>query len=240
MYDGRDLTLEGQALGAIRAHAQNGFEPTPLQLELIAEFQRSSPRFFSSLPLFLFARGGPPPRLPNGVTASEKRGRAMFDDVPITPGSTRGLCAMCHSGPMLDVSNAFNIFLPDLPGLRFFGVGVTERNKLNLPTHEFIIDGIERIVTPDPGACLTDPPDPNEFPPELFGPGGPLPLSIACSLFKTPSLWGVRHTAPYFHDNSSKTLKEVAEQYTFMFKLFAGISLTPQDEADIVAFLKLL
>ena len=240
MYDGRDLTLEAQALGAIRAHAQNGFEPTPLQLELIAEFQRSSPRFFSSLPLYLFAHGGPPPRLPNGVTASEKRGRAMFDDVPITPGSTRGLCAMCHSGPMLDVSNEFNIFLPDLPGLRFFGVGVTERNKLNLPTHEFIIDGIDRVVTPDPGACLTDPPDPNEFPPELFGPGGPLPLSIACSLFKTPSLWGVRHTAPYFHDNSSKTLKEVAEQYTFMFRLFAGIILTPQDEADIVAFLKLL
>ena len=50
----------------------------------------------------------------------------------------------------------------------------------------------------------------------------------------------MRHTAPYFHDNSSKTLEEVAEQYTFMFKLFAGITLTPQDEADIVAFLRLL
>ena len=240
MYDGRDTTLEGQALGAIHAHAHNGFEPTPLQLELIAEFQRTSPRFFSSVPLFLFAHGGPPPRLPDGVTASQKRGRAMFDDVPITPGSTRGLCAMCHSGPMLDVSNEFNVFLPGLPGLRFFGVGVTERNKLNLPTYEFILDGTERIVTPDPGHCLTDPLDPNEFPPELFGPGGPFPLSIACSLFKTPSIWGIKHTAPYFHDNSSKTLEEVAEQYTFMFKLFAGINLTPQDEADIVAFLKLL
>ena len=110
-------------------------------------------------------------------------------------------------------------YLPaDLPGLRFFGVGVSERNKLNLPTHKFIIDGIDRIVTPDPGACLTDPRDPDEFPPELFGPGGPLPLIIACNLFKTPSLWGIRHTAPYFHDNSSKTLEEVAEQYTFMFE----------------------
>jgi len=240
MYDGRDLTLEAQAFSAVRAHAQNGVEPTPLQLELLAEFQRTAPRFFSSLPLFIFAHGGPPPRLPVGVTASEKRGRAMFDDVPITPGSTRGLCAMCHSGPMLDVSNEFNIFLPDLPGLRFFGVGVSERNTPNLPTYEFIVDGTDRIVTPDPGACLTDPPDPNEFPPELFGPGGPLPLIIACNLFKTPSLWGVAHTAPYFHDNSSKTLKEVAAQYTFMFKLFAGIHLTPQDEADIVAFLRLL
>ena len=240
MLDGRDATLEGQALGAVHAHAGNGVEPTPLQLQLIAEFQRTAPRFFSSLPLFLFAHGGPAPRLPNGVTASEKRGRAMFDDVPITPGSTRGLCAMCHSGPMLDVSNEFNVFLPGLPGFRFFGVSVSERNKLNLPTHEFIVDGTDTIVTPDPGHCLTDPLDPFEFPPELFGPGGPLPLIIACNLFKTPSLWGIRQTGPYFHDNSSKTLEEVAEQYTFMFKREAGITLTPQDEADIVAFLKLL
>jgi cytochrome c peroxidase len=239
MYDGRDTTLEGQALGAVHAHAHNGFEPSPLQLQLIAEFQRTSPRFFSSLPLFLFAHGGPAPRLPNGVTASQKRGRAMFDNVPITPGSTRGLCAMCHSGPMLDVSNEFNVFVP-VAGLRFFGVHVSERNKLNLPTHEFIVDGTDRIVTPDPGACLTDPPDPNEFPPELFGPGGPLPLVIACNTFKTPSLWGITHTAPYFHDNSSKTLEEVAEQYRIFFETEAGITLTPRDEADIVAFLKLL
>jgi cytochrome c peroxidase len=239
MYDGRETTLEGQALGAVHAHARNGVEPSPLQLQLIAEFQQTAPRFFTSLPVFRFAHGGPPPRLPNGVTASEKRGRAMFDNVPITPGSTRGLCAMCHSGPMLDVSNEFNIFLP-IPGLRFFGVSVSERNKLNLPTLEFIIDGTDTIVTPDPGACLTDPPDPNEFPPELFGPGGPVPLVVACNLFKTPSLWGIGHTAPYFHDNSSRTLEEVAEQYTFMFKKEAGIILSPQDEADIVAFLKLL
>jgi cytochrome c peroxidase len=239
MYDGRDRTLEGQALGAVHAHAHNGVEPTPLQLQLIAEFQRTAPRFFSSVPLFLFAHGGPAPRLPNGVTASEKRGRAMFDDVPITPGSTRGLCAMCHSGPMLDVSNEFNIFLP-IPGLRFFGVSVSERNKLNLPTHEFVIDGTDRIVSPDVGLCLTKELPPDEFPPELFGPGGPLPLSIACNLFKTPSLWGVKQTAPYFHDNSSRTLEEVAEQYEFMFRREAGIVLTPQDKADIVAFLSLL
>jgi hypothetical protein len=32
----------------------------------------------------------------------------------------------------------------------------------------------------------------------------------------------------------------VADQYRFMFELFSDIRLTPQDEADIVAFLKLL
>ena len=239
MYDGRDITLEEQALGAIHAHAVNGVEPTPLQLQLIAEFQRTAPRFFSSVPLFLFAHGGPPPRLPNGVTASQKRGRAMFDDVPITPGSTRGLCAMCHSGPMLDVSNEFNIFLP-IPGLRFFGVSRVGAQQAQ-PSDTRVHHRRHRQDRHARSRSLSDrPADPNEFPPELFGPGGPFPLVIACNLFKTPSLWGIKHTAPYFHDNSSTTLEEVAEQYTFMFKTLAGINLTPQDEADIVAFLKLL
>jgi hypothetical protein len=49
-----------------------------------------------------------------------------------------------------------------------------------------------------------------------------------------------KHTAPYFHDNSSKTLDEVAEQYRIFFETEAGIHLTPQDEADMVAFLKLM
>ena len=33
------------------------------------------------------------------------------------------------------------------------------------------------------------------------------------NMFKTPQLRGVRHTAPYFHDNSAKSLEEVMEQH---------------------------
>ena len=58
-------------------------------------------------------------------------------------------------------------------------------------------------------------------------------------------LWGVRKRAPYFHDNSAKTLEDVAAHYTRFFLSLpvpdeAKIRLTKQDEADIVAFLKLL
>ena len=42
------------------------------------------------------------------------------------------------------------------------------------------------------------------------------------NIFKTPSLWGIRHTVPYFHDNSAKSLEEVAEQYSFFFETFLG------------------
>ena len=64
----------------------------------------------------------------------------MFDDVPVSEGSTRGICATCHSGPMLDVANEFNVAGAPA-GSRFFSVGVSERNKLNLPIHQFILMG---------------------------------------------------------------------------------------------------
>ena len=53
------------------------------------------------------------------------------------------------------------------------------------------------------------------------------------------TLWGVRNTAPYFHDGSAKTLDEVVEQYQFFFKdnPFGLITtLTEQDKKDIAEY----
>jgi cytochrome c peroxidase len=60
--------------------------------------------------------------------------------------------------------------------------------------------------------------------------------------FKISPLRGIRHTAPYFHDNSAKTLEDVAAHYAVFFNIASGglIVLTKQDEADIVAYLNLL
>jgi len=44
------------------------------------------------------------------------------------------------------------------------------------------------------------------------------PRAFFAGVFKIPTLWGVKHTAPYFHDNSMKTLEEVAEHYAFYFR----------------------
>ena len=240
MYDGRDTTLETQALGAVHAHAQNGVEPTALQLQLIADFQRTAPRFFSSLELFAFARGGAPPQLPLGRTASEKRGRAMFDNVPFDGVTTRGLCNTCHSGPMLNRFGPGNPF-GGPPGGRRAGIGINERNLIGNPLYTFIVtnpDGTVVVVTtPDPGAMLNDPPP--SAPPGVPTP----PRSFFANLFKIPTLWGVKDTAPYFHDNSAKTLEDVAEHYAFFFLTSPstrGFIFTEQDQADMVAFLKLL
>jgi hypothetical protein len=54
----------------------------------------------------------------------------------------------------------------------------------------------------------------------------------------------LRNTAPYFHDDSAKTLSDVIEHYDF-FRRRAGAQFgfpgfTAQDKADIVVFLELL
>jgi cytochrome c peroxidase len=238
MYDLRARTLGDQALGAIHDHAQNAVEPTEEQLALIAEFQRSDKRFFSSDVLEEFARGGPAPLLPAGKTKSEQRGRLMFVETEFMPGSTKGICALCHAGPMLNQTSRFNLGAP--PGARIANIGVSERNLLNLPVYTFLIDdgaGDVRAVTlPDPGIPLTNPRPPGVPPPFIRHP------AFFAGFFKIPSLWGVKKTAPYFHDNSANTLKEVAAFYA---NLFANnpdfpVQLTAQDEIDIVAYLNLL
>lgn len=251
MHDLRNLTLQEQALGAIRGHAQNTVEPTPLQLDLIAEFQQTAPRFFSNPELRRFAKGGPPPALPLGNTESEQRGRLFFVDAPFNPPNKTGVCALCHSGAMLNEANVFSsAVFGNPPGVRAFSVRVAERNLLGNDLHTFLIEDTlgppVEVTTPDLGILMTDhkqlmdleilPPDPVLA---RFG----LRRAFFANMFKTPTLWGVKHTAPYFHDNSAKNLEEMLDQYDFAFStppIGGSIQLTPQDKEDIIAFLELL
>ena len=247
MYDGRAADLEDQALGAVHDHAQNTVEPTAAELSLIAEHQTSE-SFFSSKKLQKYFEGGPAPQLPAGSTASEIRGRAFFDNVPIgaqlnSQSSRQGLCAICHSGPLLNESNGFNplpvppFFVP--AGTRFQSVLVSELNHAGNPVYDFIIhnpDGSSTVVSsPDPGISTIN----GNFTPFPFG---------QFSNFKIPPLWNIKNTAPYFHDASRKTLPEVMDHYADFFFIATDVNidgdpplvLTAQDKADVVAFLELL
>ena len=155
-----------------------------------------------------------------------------------TPGSTRGICALCHSGAMLNQFSPFNPGGP--PGARIANIGVSERNLLNLPEYTFLIDdgfgNVQSVRLPDLGVPLTHPRAPGVPPPFVRHP------AFFAGMFKIPTLWGVAKTAPYFHDNSVKTLEELAAFYTNMFASNPDfpVQLTPQDEIDMVAYLKLL
>lgn len=253
MYDMRNPDLQDQASGAIERHAQALIPPTADQLAAIAEFQQTDKRFFSSKALKSFAEGGPAPGLPAGHTASEKRGREFFVDAPWNPPSKKGVCALCHGGPLLNTANEFtSIPTGAPPGWRAFDIGVSSRNLMNNPVRTFAVtDSCGTTLTvqsPDPGIMITDvyniPMLAQFLPPKetcILHPG------FFANMFKTPQLFGVRHTAPYFHDNSAKTLEEVLEQYKFMFTSNLGfpitdsnILLTDQDVKDIIAFLKVL
>jgi hypothetical protein len=252
MYDMRNPDLQDQASGAIDRHAQAAAAPTAQELDAIAEFQRTDKRFFSSRALEAFAEGGPTPALPAGHTASEKRGRDFFVDAPWAPPSKRGACALCHSGPLLNTANEFTTAATGAPpGWRAFDILVSSRNLMNNTIHTFAVTECNTTLvvrSPDPGIMITDvykiPMLAQFLPPrELCA----LHPALFANMFKTPQLRGVRHTAPYFHDNSAKSLQDVMDQYVFFFTSNLGfpitdsnILLTQQDIDDIIAFLRLL
>jgi cytochrome c peroxidase len=251
MLDGRQPTLELQARGAIRDHAQAPDEPLLKDLEAIRFFQMTD-AFFSSPELRERASGGPIPRLPRGNTASERRGRRFFEDVPPNPadGFKPGLCAHCHSGTLMDQTSEFApqfFLLPVKTGTRFQDVLVSSFNDAGNPVRHYVFTegGIDRdVFSPDPGrALITGLVDGR---PDL----GDTTFENT-DAFKISQLRGIRRTAPYFHDNSAKTLEAVAAHYARFFAFVTdpdgplgplppAIILTPQDQADIVAFLKLL
>jgi cytochrome c peroxidase len=78
------------------------------------------------------------------------------------------------------------------------------------------------------------------------------PGTFFAEMFKIPTLWGVADTAPYFHDNGAKTLRDAVAHYQRFFSfteaqdpvgsrsLGGFITVTDDDVDDIVAYLKLL
>ena len=82
--------------------------------------------------------------------------------------------------------------------------------------------------------------------------GRSIPRAVFADSFKIPTLWGVKDTAPYFHDNGAKTLRDAVAHYQRFFDfteaqdpvgsatLGGFITLTDDDVDDIVAYLRLL
>jgi len=243
MVDGRQPDLGSQAASAIAGHAQGKRPPTDIEIRRITDFEASDEAFFSSPALRAFARGGPAPELPQGRTAAEKRGRRFFEDVTDLADFRHGACAACHSGPMLNETNELLHTVGKVPlHTRFQSVRVSELNEARNPVHEFVFTNADntttRLVSPDPGRAL------------ITGIGKESGLFDSVNAFKIPTLWGVSKTAPYFHDNSARTLDDVIAHYNKFFEVASDLDgpgpqpplivLTPDDQADIVAYLKLL
>lgn len=217
MVDGRNNGPREQALGAINAHYQPGRQPSGPELDAIVAHEKTK-GFFSDKKLESFANGGPAPTLPAGKTAAEKRGRPFFE--------AAGLCGACHNGAML---NTTSDAVPPFPaGLRFVSVLVSEFNRIGQPLQKFEVtlpDGSKtEVESSDPGRALITG-DLADF-----------------NAFRIPTLWGVKNTAPYFHDNSAKSLADVVAHYSDFFVAagFLPAPLTQQQRDDIIAYMRLL
>jgi len=133
-------------------------------------------------------------------------------------------------------------------GARFINTGVTIVNAPNNPVRTWIVNDrinpVATILSPDVGLLLD--PTPATPPPNV------IPRAFFAGLFKIPTLWGVADTAPYFHDNGAKTLRDAVAHYQRFFNfteeqdpvgsrsLGGRITLTDGDVDDIVAYLQLL
>jgi cytochrome c peroxidase len=250
MYDLRNNDLKEQALGAIRGHAKGTIEPTAKELEALAFFEQQDSRFFSSAALRANASGGARPALPTGTTDSERRGRLFFLEDGV-PGTTQGACGQCHGGANLNQITPLGA-VPGLAagglalGSKFANTLVSETNANNDPRYIFRVDNgagdVRQVISPDPGIMLTERKNSRHFSNFV---GSDIHPALLVGMFKTPSLWGVKNTPPYFHDNSARTLRDVVDHYADkLFKQFpfGGVfnTLTTQEREDIVAFLKLL
>jgi cytochrome c peroxidase len=229
MLDGRFDNLEDQARGAVHAHYDNMEEPTDKDLQRLAQFQHTR-QFFSSDELYEFDNGGPAPVLPPGNTPEEIRGRTFFEE--------KALCGRCHSGPMLNRRSPFNA---SGPGGRFDQVQVNARDMTVLD--EPVAPRFWRVLNAQGRFVLRN-----------YHDAGHMLQSGRINhfgQFRIPSLWNVKNTAPYFHNNSAANLDVLLRHYQEFFEkhhpfLRVGVKPGPADLLDddelaaIKAFLLIL
>jgi cytochrome c peroxidase len=255
MADGREeADLGRQAGSAVATHAQLDRRPNAEELASIAAFERT---LFSNQAIPDAFILGAILTEPPGTTESEIRGREF-----LAPDRQ---CGICHSGPLLNRTSGRH---PDAISFDYASALVGQEPDNPNPKHDWCFfdpeagrmvvgpNGSERVFdrpTADPGAAAI--PGFKVFVSreerldtisnaELAARVGPL--------FKIPILWGVADTAPYFHDNSAKTLEDVVDQYNFLFEQTPELAaaagcvagrvpcLDDQAKADIVAYLRLL
>jgi mono/diheme cytochrome c family protein len=207
--DSSAATLQLQAMGALKGHAQIQHDPKPEHLDAVADFES---QLFSSP---WAARQMDPP-----LNALEKKGKDIFDKA----------CANCHGGKSQSVPQPD----PDAPP----GTPPAPQDVLvsrPLPPPAAAIDGFTRSDLPVQMWSVRLPDGTVEQRPST-DPGKMLVTNNLddFNVFDTPQLRGIRNTAPYFHDNSAADLDEVLRHYAAFFKFLSkvGVPVPPVTEDD--------
>ena len=218
--DGRFLTLQDQALQALLSHAQIQNPPEQRLLDDLSAFQRLvfTNERIRELAAAIDEGVTPLPDPDPALNALEQQGKAVF---------IRS-CAQCHGGPGQSTPQAPAVRLHDIATQcprpldtrpadivvpdRFNFVPCPPRLARNARTYEITRpDGTTmRRTSSDPGRALLT---------GFVGVPGVPAARDDWNKFDVPGLRGLRHTAPYFHNNSANTLEEVVDHYIEFFKM---------------------
>ena len=209
--DGRFADLQEQALGALLDHAQIQSPPPQRMLDDLAAFQRTlfTNNRVRALSDAVSAGISPLPDPDPKLSGLEQAGKLVF----------ARSCGHCHGGPGQSTTQVPVVRFHDIATqcprpvdtvspARFNFKPCPTRLARNTRTYEITLANgtTMRRASSDPGRAL------------LTGVvGGPPPLDDWNKL-DVNGLRGIRHTAPYFHNNSADTLEEVVEHYIEFFK----------------------
>jgi cytochrome c peroxidase len=210
--DGRFTDLQEQALGALLDHAQIQAPPPQRMLDDLAAFQRTlftNPRV-RALSDAVSAGASPLPDPDPVLSGLEQAGKVVF----------ARSCGHCHGGPGQSTTQAPVVRYHDIATqcprpvdtvspARFAFKPCPERLARNARTYEITLPNGQtlRRVSSDPGRAL------------LTGIAGGMPApQDDWNKLDINGLRGIRHTAPYFHNNSADSLEEVVDHYVEFFK----------------------
>ena len=208
--DARVGTLQEQAIGAFRNHAEVKGEVPERMLDDLASFERNLFTRVGVKELAAAIRSGDV-ELPDpdpSLTELEQQGKNVFERA----------CAQCHGGPdqttaqvpvphFQDIRTQCPRPVDTVTPARFTFPACPDRLARNARTYEIMLPSgaTTRRVSSDPGRAL------------LTGfVGGPAPTDDWNKL-DVPQLRGIANTAPYFHNNSASTLEDVIDHYMAFF-----------------------
>jgi cytochrome c peroxidase len=223
--DARKDTLQEQALGAFIDHAQVAALPSQRSLDDLAAFQRSmfSSHRVARLAKAMAAGTSPLPDEDRRLSPLERQGEAVFERS----------CAHCHGNPEHpSTTTPVAESIPGVAWVRYHDVRTACPRPLSppagfpdepwLPCSPNIVNKIRtyaitlpngttiRRATSDPGRLL------------LIGDNADF------EKLDVPNLHGISRTAPYFRNNSAKTLEDVLQQYRAFFAFQNRIQTNPK------------
>lgn len=235
--DGRMATLQEQAQGALRNHAQTAVDAPAGFLDDLAHFQsgRFSSPAVKALADAMAAATRPLPDPDPVLNAKEAAGKQVFEracgqchgnagmhpsgSVPIVQGSPGTPTALLRYH---DILTACPRPVDSASPPRFLFTPCSASQMKNVRTYQITNSGVAPSGTPCGGAapqpaCVTrvTTSDPGRL--LLTGypaPGGPGDIQH----MDIPSLRGIGRTAPYFSNNTAATLEEMLDHYQQFFK----------------------